>query len=106
MTKAQLIEQMAKDAVISKSEAGKALDSLFDGIKEALKQKDGKVTLIGFGSFSKVHRKDRQGINPSTGEKITINARNVIKFHPGKALKEAVFSRPSGSLTLSKPNSN
>lgn len=90
MTKAQLIEKMAKDAGISKSEAGKALNSLFDGVKEALKQKDGKVTLIGFGTFSKVHRKDRQGINPSTGEKITIKARNVIKFQPGKALKEAV----------------
>ena len=90
MTKTQLIEQMAKDAGISKTEAGKALDSLIDGIGEAIKEEDGKITLPGFGTFSKVYRKARQGVNPATGEKMTIDARHVVKFRPGKALKDAI----------------
>jgi DNA-binding protein HU-beta len=90
MTKAELIGQMAKDAKISKAAAGKTLDSFVDGVKKALKKKDGKVTLVGFGTFSKVHRKAREGRNPQTGEKIKIKARNAVKFTPGKALKKAV----------------
>ncbi len=90
MTKAQLIEQMAKDAGISKTEAGNALDSLIDGIGEAIKEEDGRITLPGFGTFSKVYRKERQGVNPATGEKMTIEARYAIKFRPGKALKDAI----------------
>jgi len=90
MTKAELIEQMAKDAEISKAAAGKALDSFVDGVKKALKAKDGKVTLVGFGTFSKVRRKAREGRNPATGEAIKIKARNAVKFTPGKALKDAV----------------
>jgi DNA-binding protein HU-beta len=90
MTKAELIEQMAKDAKISKAAAGKALDSFVDGVKKALKAKDGKVTLVGFGTFSKVRRKAREGRNPQTGAKIKIKARNAVTFKPGKALKGAV----------------
>ena len=90
MTKAQLIEQMANDAGISKAEAGKAIDSLIDGIGEAVKEEDGRISLPGFGTFSKVYRKARQGVNPATGEKITIEARHVVKFKPGKALKDAI----------------
>ena len=90
MTKTQLIEQMAKDAGISKTEAGKALDSLIDSIGEAIKEDDGKISLPGFGAFSKVYRKARQGVNPATGEKMTIEARYAIKFKAGKALKDAI----------------
>lgn len=90
MTKAQLIEQMAKDAGISKAEAGKAINSLIDSVGEAVKEEDGRITLLGFGTFSKVYRKARQGVNPATGEKITIEARHVVKFKPGKALKDAI----------------
>jgi DNA-binding protein HU-beta len=90
MTKAELIEHVAKDAGISKAAANKALDSFIDGIKKALKKKDGKVTLVGFGTFSKVHRKARTGRNPQTGAKINIKARNAVKFTPGKALKDAI----------------
>jgi DNA-binding protein HU-beta len=90
MTKAQLIEQMAKDAGISKAEAGEALNSLFDSIGETIKEENGRIALPGFGTFSKVHRKARQGVNPSTGEKITIEARDAIRFKPGKALKDAL----------------
>ena len=90
MTKAQLVEQMAKDAGISKAEAGKAINSLFGGIGEAIKKVDGKITLPGFGTFSKAYRKARQGVNPATGEKITIEARYAIKFKAGKALKDTI----------------
>jgi len=90
MTKAELIEKMAKDAGISGAAAGKALNSFIDGVTKALKKKDGKITLIGFGTFSKVRRKTRKGRNPRTGEAIKIKARNAVKFKAGKKLKDAV----------------
>jgi DNA-binding protein HU-beta len=90
MTKAQLVEMMAKDAGLSKAAANKALDSFTDSVKKALKKKDGKVTLVGFGTFSKVRRKARKGRNPRTGETIKIAASNTVKFAPGKSLKSAL----------------
>ena len=90
MTKSELVEQMAKGAGISKSAANAALNSFTDSITQALKKKDGKVTLIGFGTFSKVHRKAREGRNPQTGEAIKIKASNTVKFKAGKNLKDAI----------------
>lgn len=90
MTKAELIEQMAKDAGISKAAAGAALDSFTGNIAKALKKKDGRITLIGFGTFQKMRRKARKGRNPQTGEAIKIKASNVVKFKAGKKLKEAI----------------
>ena len=90
MTKAEMVEQMAKDAQISKAAAGAALNSFIGGITQALKKKDGKVTLVGFGTFSKGRRKARKGRNPRTGEQIKIKASNVVKFKAGKKLKDAV----------------
>ena len=90
MTKEELVEKMAKDAGISKAAAGKALGSFMDGVTKALKKKDGKVTLVGFGTFSKTRRKARQGRNPQTGAPIKIKAANVVKFKAGKKLKDSV----------------
>jgi len=90
MTKAELVATMAKDAKISQTAAAKALDSFVDGVQKSLKKKDGKMTVTGLGTFSKVRRKARTGRNPQTGEKIKIKARNAVKFKPGKALKDAV----------------
>ena len=90
MTKAELVEKAAKDAGISKAAANAALDSAIDGITKSLKKKDGKVTLVGFGTFSKVRRKARKGRNPQTGAAIKIKARNAVKFTPGKKLRDAV----------------
>ena len=90
MKKSELVEQMAKDAGITKSAAEVALNSFIDGITNALKKKDGKVTLVGFGTFSKVRRKARKGRNPQTGETIQIKASNAVKFKPGKKLKDAI----------------
>jgi len=90
MTKAELIEKAAKDANVSKVAAGAALNSFINSVTKALKKKDGKVTLVGFGTFSKTRRKARKGRNPQTGAPIKIKARNVVKFRPGKKLKDAV----------------
>lgn len=90
MTKAELVAKMAKDAGISKAAAAKVLDSFASNVTKALKKKDGKVTLVGFGTFSKTRRKARKGRNPQTGEAIKIKATNVVKFKAGKNLKDAV----------------
>jgi DNA-binding protein HU-beta len=90
MTKAELIEKMASDAGITKVAAGAALDSFIGNVTKSLKKKDGKVTLVGFGTFEKVRRKARKGRNPQTGEAIKIKASNSVKFKPGKKLKDAV----------------
>ncbi|MBU4258529.1 MAG: HU family DNA-binding protein [Proteobacteria bacterium] len=90
MTKAELVEKMASEAGISKVAASGALNSFMDGVTKALKKKDGKVTLVGFGTFSKVRRKARKGRNPQTGAPIKIKACNAVKFRPGKKLKAAI----------------
>ena len=90
MTKAELVEIMAKDANISKAAAGVALESFMTNVTKALKKKDGKVTLVGFGTFTKVRRKARKGRNPQTGEPLKIKARNAVTFKAGKKLKDAV----------------
>ena len=89
MTKAELIEKMAKDARVTKAAADKAINSFVDGVKKALKKGD-KVALIGFGTFSVSQRKARKGRNPQTGKEINIPARKVPKFAAGAALKKAV----------------
>ncbi len=90
MTKAELVEKIAQDAGISKTAAGQAVNSFLANVTKELKKKDGKVTLIGFGTFSKVKRKARKGRNPQTGETIKIKASNSVRFRPGKKLKESI----------------
>ena len=90
MTQAELVEKAAKDANISKVSAAAALNSFMEGVTKALKKKDGKVTLVGFGTFQKVRRKARKGRNPQTGAPLKIKATNVVKFRPGKKLRDAV----------------
>lgn len=89
MTKADLIEKVAKDAGISKVAAGAVLQSFTDQVTKTLK-KAGKVTLVGFGTFKKSKRKARKGRNPQTGEPIKIKASTGVKFKAGKALKNAL----------------
>ncbi len=89
MTKAELIDKIAANAGLTKTDAGKALDSTIDSVKAALK-KGQKVTLVGFGTFSVSKRKARKGRNPRTGAEIKIPATKVPKFTAGKTLKDAV----------------
>jgi DNA-binding protein HU-beta len=88
MNKADLINEVAK-AVGTKRAAGEAVDIVFNTITSQLKKKKA-VTIIGFGTFKVGKRKARKGRNPQTGEMIAIKAKNVPRFLPGKALKDAV----------------
>ncbi len=90
MTKEELVAKMAEEANISKVAAQTALHSFMNGVTSALKKRDGRVTLVGFGSFTKRRRKARKGRHPQTGEEIDIKAKNVVKFTPGKALRETI----------------
>ena len=89
MNKGELIERIAKDAKLSKTQATNALNSMLGGVQNALK-KGGKVTLVGFGTFSVGKRKARTGRNPQTRASLKIPARKVAKFSPGAGLKKAV----------------
>jgi DNA-binding protein HU-beta len=89
MNKADLIERVSHDAGINKSQAESAINSLVSGIEGDLK-KGGRVTLVGFGTFSVASRKARTGRNPQTGAPIKIAAKKVAKFSPGAELKAAV----------------
>ena len=87
MTKAELVAAMAQDADITKVAAGKALDSCVSKVVAELK-KDGRLGLVGFGTFSLVTRNARTGRNPQTGETINIKAKKVVKFKAGKGLSD------------------
>jgi DNA-binding protein HU-beta len=89
MNKGDLINKIAESANISKAQATDALNAVLDGIADALKAGD-KVTLIGFGTFSVSRRDARTGRNPQTGASIKIDAKNVVKFKPGKEISDAV----------------
>lgn len=89
MNKTELINAVAEATDLSKKDAGKAVDAVFDTILNTL-AKGEKVQLIGFGNFEVRHRAARKGRNPQTGEEIQIPASKVPAFKPGKALKEAV----------------
>lgn len=85
MNKAELIAKLADDASITKTQANEALDSFVEAVTKTLKG-GGKVTLVGFGTFSVSKRAARNGRNPQTGEVIKIKARKVAKFKAGKEL--------------------
>ncbi len=89
MNKTELIDAIAKEAGLSKKDAGKALDALTSTITKTLKKKD-KVALVGFGTFQTSKRAARTGRNPQTGAEIKIPAATVPKFTAGKGLKDAV----------------
>lgn len=89
MNKTELIDAIAKEANLSKADAGKALNAITDSISKALKKGD-SVTLIGFGTFKVTNRAARTGRNPQTGKEIKIAARKAPGFTAGKALKDAV----------------
>ncbi len=90
MTKEELIERMASDAAISKKKASHALASFLNAVMDGVKTKKGKVSLMGFGTFYKFHRKARKGSNPRTGKPLRIKARDVVKFRPGTRFKQTL----------------
>ncbi len=89
MNKNDLVTQVAEAAGLSKNDAVKAVDAVFDGIAEAMKKGD-EVRLVGFGTFAIADRAASEGRNPRTGEKISIPASKQPKFKAGKNLKDAL----------------
>ena len=89
MNKNDLVGAVADSSGLTKSDATKAVEGIFDAITGALKAGD-EVRLVGFGTFSVAKRKASTGRNPRTGEAMTIKASNAPKFKAGKGLKEAV----------------
>jgi DNA-binding protein HU-beta len=86
MNKQDLIAKIAKDTGSSKAGAAAAVESIIDGITKSLKKGDA-ITFVGFGTFKTANRTAR---NPQTGATIKIPKRRVVRFSPGKALKNAV----------------
>jgi len=89
VNKTELVAKVAERANLTKKDAARAVDAVFDSIMEALKAGD-KVQIVGFGNFEVRDRKPRKGRNPQTGEEIEIPGGKVPAFKPGKGLKEAI----------------
>lgn len=89
MNKNDLVATVADSADLSKSDAVKAVDAVFDAISAALAKGD-EVRLVGFGTFAVTSRAASEGRNPRTGEKIKIAASKQPKFKAGKGLKDAI----------------
>ncbi len=89
MNKNDLVASVANDSGLSKADAAKAVDSVFDTISKALSN-GSDVRLVGFGTFSVTQRRASEGRNPRTGERIQIPASRQPKFKAGKALKNAI----------------
>ena len=86
MTKASLVDYIAEKADLTKADAARALDAMLEGVEKGLKE-EGKVTLVGFGTFSAKKREARTGRNPQTGEEVKIAARVVPNFKAGTETK-------------------
>jgi DNA-binding protein HU-beta len=89
MTKAELIAEIAKSTGLTKADSDRALNSFLAIAKTTIRRK-GRLPLAGFGTFVVVNRKARTGRNPQTGQPIRIKASKVVRFRPGKGLKESV----------------
>ena len=89
MTKADLVEKIAAKAGLTKTAAEKTLNAFLDSVQDSLVA-EGKITLTGFGTFAVESRQARTGRNPRTGDTIKIPASKVVKFRPGKTLKDTV----------------
>ena len=90
MNKNDLAVQMVKDTSITKVDALKIIDTFIEVVSDELKTKGGKLTLVGFGTFKTIIKKQKKGRNPRTGTEIMIPQKRAIKFVPGKKLKEIV----------------
>lgn len=90
MNKNDVAVQMVKDSSVTKNDALKVVDAMAEVITDELKKTDGRLTLVGFGTFKTISKKQKKGRNPRTGEEIIIPKKRVVKFVPGKKLKELV----------------
>jgi DNA-binding protein HU-beta len=89
VTKSEFVDHVADRAQLSKKQAADAVDAMLNTIEDTLKR-GSDITFSGFGKFHVTHRSERQGVNPRTGEKITIKAAKAPKFTAGSGLKKSV----------------
>jgi integration host factor subunit beta len=94
MTKAELVEDVARAAELTKKDAERLVEIVFESIIDTLNQGE-KIELRGFGSFRVRERGARRGRNPKTGDPVDIPAKRVPYFKPGKELKELINEEPS-----------
>ncbi|MBI4161880.1 MAG: integration host factor subunit beta [Acidobacteria bacterium] len=91
MTKAELVEEVAKVSELTKKHSEVIVDTVFQSIIDAM-HKDEKIELRGFGSFRIRRRRSRHGRNPKTGDRVEVPAKKIPYFKPGKELKELINS--------------
>ncbi len=103
MTKAELVEEVARVSELTKKHSEAIVNTVFDSIIQAL-QKDEKIELRGFGSFRIRQRRSRQGRNPKTGDRVDVPAKRIPYFKPGKELKELINASSSGSGVSADPS--
>jgi integration host factor subunit beta len=89
MTKADLVEEVIRVAVLSKKDAENVVNTVFGQIMEALKSDD-KIELRGFGSFRVRRRRSRLGRNPKTGDRVDVPSKRIPYFKPGKELRDLI----------------
>lgn len=89
MNKGELVDKVAEKSGVTKKQADMVLTAAIEAIMESVSQGE-KVTLVGFGSFERRDRKEREGRNPKTGETMVIPATQVPAFSAGKQFKEMV----------------
>jgi integration host factor subunit beta len=89
MTKAELVDEVARAVQLTKKQAETIVNIVFDSIVDSLRQGE-KIELRGFGSFRLRSRKSRTGRNPKTGEKVEVPSKKIPYFKPGKELKELI----------------
>lgn len=89
MTKAELVEEVANESELTKKDAEVIVQTVLDSITESL-QRGEKIELRGFGSFRIRNRSSRQGRNPKTGTSVSVPAKKVPYFKPGKEIKDLV----------------
>ncbi len=92
MTKAELVDEIARKASLTRKHSEVIVDAVFSSIVEALQRGD-KIELRGFGSFRVRHRGSHTGRNPKTGEGVLVPAKKVPYFKPGKELRELINRR-------------
>ena len=94
MTKADLVEEVARVTQLTRKDSEVIVDTLFESVIKALKAGD-KLEVRGFGSFRVRQRKARVGRNPKTGEKVEVPAKRVPYFKPSKELKDLINQKPA-----------
>jgi integration host factor subunit beta len=105
MTKAELVEDVAEAAELTKKDAERLVEIVFESIIETLNQGE-KIELRGFGSFRVRERGARRGRNPKTGDPVSIPAKRVPYFKPGKELKELINEHHSQAKTASEKSAS